>query len=74
MALFFIISYPLSKLLDCCLGSDHGTFFRRGQLKALIDIHGEDTSAEGLGHREDALIHDEVAIIKVSHYIVEKWS
>ncbi|XP_035827215.1 DUF21 domain-containing protein At5g52790 [Aplysia californica] len=64
MGLFFVISYPLAKLLDCCLGSDHGTFYRRGQLKALIDIHGEDSHADGLGSRDEALSHDEVAIIK----------
>ncbi|XP_059165428.1 uncharacterized protein LOC131947999 isoform X2 [Physella acuta] len=64
MAVFFIISFPLSLLLDCCLGKEHGTFFRRAQLKALIEIHGEDSQAEGLGPREDTLSHDEVAIIK----------
>ncbi|CAL1547310.1 unnamed protein product [Lymnaea stagnalis] len=64
MGIFFIISFPLSILLDCCLGKEHGTFFRRAQLKALIDIHGEDSQAEGLGAREDTLSHDEVAIIK----------
>uniref|UniRef100_A0A2C9K129 CNNM transmembrane domain-containing protein n=1 Tax=Biomphalaria glabrata TaxID=6526 RepID=A0A2C9K129_BIOGL len=64
MGIFFIVSFPLSLLLDCCLGTEHGTFFRRAQLKALIEIHGEDSQAEGLGQREESLSHDEVAIIK----------
>ncbi|KAH9503668.1 DUF21 domain-containing protein [Bulinus truncatus] len=64
MGAFFIVSFPLSLLLDCCLGTEHGTFFRRAQLKALIEIHGEDSQADGLGQREESLSHDEVAIIK----------
>lgn len=63
MGVFFIVAYPLSKMLDCCLGTEHGTFFRRGQLKALIDIHGADNSDES--HKNDTLTIDEVAIIKV---------
>lgn len=35
------ISYPVSKVLDWVLGSDHVVLFRRTQLKALAEIHGE---------------------------------
>lgn len=66
MGALFIVSYPLSKILDCCLGKDHGTFYRRSQLKALIDIHGEGSRMEGAGTREDTLTKDEVTIIKVN--------
>lgn len=66
MGALFIISYPLSKLLDCCLGTDQGTFFKRAQLKALIDIHGEESRAEGVKIREETLTQDEVTIIKVT--------
>jgi len=33
MGAFFVIAWPLSKLLDCVLGKDHSTFYRRAQLK-----------------------------------------
>lgn len=29
MALFYPIAFPIALLLDCVLGKDHGTFFRR---------------------------------------------
>ena len=29
LALFYPISFPIAMLLDCVLGKDHGTFFRR---------------------------------------------
>ncbi|XP_006814874.2 LOW QUALITY PROTEIN: uncharacterized protein LOC100379052 [Saccoglossus kowalevskii] len=59
MALLFIISWPLAKLLDCLLGKDHGTFFRRAELGALVDLHTEKTS-----DNEEPLTMDEVLIIK----------
>lgn len=30
----------MSKLLNWVLGANEGTFYRRAELKALIDIHG----------------------------------
>ena len=75
MALLCVIAWPLSKLLDCLLGTDHGTFYRRGQLKALIDLQGPESgqgsSGQGLSsdhaHLGDdyKLSTDEVLIIKV---------
>ena len=29
MALFFVIAFPIAKLLDCLIGEGHGTFYRR---------------------------------------------
>lgn len=29
MALFYPIAFPIAMLLDCILGKEHGTFFRR---------------------------------------------
>ena len=29
MLLLFVIAWPISKLLDCLLGHEHSTFFRR---------------------------------------------
>lgn len=36
----FPIAYPISRLLDCCLGEDHGTRYRRDELKEFIRLHG----------------------------------
>ncbi|CAH1799473.1 unnamed protein product, partial [Owenia fusiformis] len=67
MGLTFIISYPIAKLLDCLLGKNHATFFRRAELKVLVDIHGPSQRDEGdgsEGHGQEALSIDEVLIIK----------
>ncbi|KAL4232780.1 hypothetical protein ACF0H5_007467 [Mactra antiquata] len=61
MAVFFVIAWPLSKLLDCLLGKDHTTFYRRAQLKVLVDLHGE--PGEEIQNQE-SLTRDEVMIIK----------
>lgn len=42
IAVTFPLSYPLSRLLDLLLGADHSAFFRRAELGALVQIHGED--------------------------------
>jgi len=41
-----IIGYPLSKLLDWIFGHENGSYYRRPQLKALIDIHGPSKTIE----------------------------
>ncbi|XP_070188562.1 uncharacterized protein [Littorina saxatilis] len=65
MGLLFIISWPLSKLLDCILGEDHGTFYRRGQLKVLVDMHGPGKAHKNGEHdKDEQLTIDEVLIIK----------
>lgn len=69
MGLLFVVSWPLSKLLDCVLGEDHGTFYRRAQLKVLVDLHGPNSQAN-LSHQQEEeddepLSIDEVLIIKV---------
>eukprot|EP00339_Tiarina_fusa_P023288 CAMPEP_0117024810 /NCGR_PEP_ID=MMETSP0472-20121206/18387_1 /TAXON_ID=693140 ORGANISM="Tiarina fusus, Strain LIS" /NCGR_SAMPLE_ID=MMETSP0472 /ASSEMBLY_ACC=CAM_ASM_000603 /LENGTH=368 /DNA_ID=CAMNT_0004731345 /DNA_START=302 /DNA_END=1408 /DNA_ORIENTATION=- len=60
---FFPIGWPLGKLLDCLLGHDAGTFYRRAELKELVGIHEfspDDVGEEG----EERLTQDEVNIIK----------
>ncbi|XP_052086801.1 uncharacterized protein LOC127724058 isoform X2 [Mytilus californianus] len=67
IGMFCIISWPLSKLLDCLLGKDHGTFYRRGELKVLVDLHASSPPhlANGSDHEgEESLTVDEVLIIK----------
>ena len=39
IGILFPIGYPLGKLLDCILGHDSGTFYRRAELKELVGIH-----------------------------------
>jgi ankyrin repeat/SOCS box protein 13/metal transporter CNNM len=72
MALLFVVAWPLSKLLDCVLGHDHGTFFRRAQLKVLVDLHGANSQGSLSHHQQDEddepLTVDEVLIIKVVFY------
>lgn len=61
MGIFFVIGWPLSKLLDCLLGKDHTTFYRRAQLKVLVDLHGQPGD---MLHNQESLTKDEVMIIK----------
>lgn len=69
MGLLFVVAWPLSKLLDCLLGKDHNTFYRRAQLKVLVDLHGPVESAvvsdDATQSDPDHLTVDEVLIIKV---------
>lgn len=53
------ISWPLSKLLDCILGTEHGTFFRRAELSVLVDLHQQNDH-----ENEEPLSKDEAMIIK----------
>lgn len=41
MAVFFPISWPLGKLLDCVLGATHSRniLFKRSELETLVDLH-----------------------------------
>lgn len=51
------VSWPIAKFLDWMLGGEHGSLFRRKQLKALVTLHSKD---EGFGGR---LTADEIQII-----------
>ncbi|XP_076078048.1 uncharacterized protein LOC143048310 [Mytilus galloprovincialis] len=62
IAITCIVTWPISKVLDCLLGSDHGTFYKRSQFKVLVDLHADDGCSEnGL---EEPFTQDEVRIIK----------
>ena len=50
------ISYPLAKALDVILGTEHDTFFRRAQIKALVTMHDPEHGGP--------LTPDEVQLIK----------
>ncbi|GAB6032529.1 hypothetical protein CHUAL_011424 [Chamberlinius hualienensis] len=65
IGLFFIVSYPIAKLLDCILGREHGTYYRRAELKALVDLHGtpQSDNTENSRH-QDILTRDEIMIIQ----------
>lgn len=38
---FFIVAYPVAKLLEWSLGAHHGIIYRRAELKELIKIHAQ---------------------------------
>jgi len=40
IAIFFVICWPLARLLDLILGQQNGTFYGRKELQALVDMHG----------------------------------
>jgi metal transporter CNNM len=48
IGLFFVVAYPVSKLLDCILGHDSGTRYRRAELKELVGIQASEDESERL--------------------------
>lgn len=46
MAVFFVVAWPLARLLDVVLGREHATFYRRAELKALVGLHGPESRAQ----------------------------
>eukprot|EP01124_Arcella_intermedia_P013751 TRINITY_DN20151_c0_g1_i2.p1 TRINITY_DN20151_c0_g1~~TRINITY_DN20151_c0_g1_i2.p1 ORF type:complete len:489 (+),score=82.36 TRINITY_DN20151_c0_g1_i2:60-1526(+) len=66
MILTFPISWPISKILDFAIGTGHGTYFNRAELKELVTLHGErlkNVKDDGeIPH--DALSYNEVTIIR----------
>ncbi|XP_024363573.1 DUF21 domain-containing protein At2g14520 isoform X3 [Physcomitrium patens] len=57
VALFFPITYPISKLLDKILGPGETALFRRAELKTYVAFHGNEAGKGG------ELTHDETTII-----------
>ncbi|XP_022927833.1 DUF21 domain-containing protein At2g14520 isoform X4 [Cucurbita moschata] len=62
----FPIAYPISKLLDFLLGHGHVALFRRAELKALVNLHGNEAGKGG------ELTHDETTIIAGALELTEK--
>ena len=70
MFIFFPVSYPIAKLLDCILGHEHGKKFKNDDLKALVSLHevgetkpGSET-ASGLGVGQVKIIHGAIDLQK----------
>lgn len=55
----FPVAWPIASLLDCLLGEHGETFYRRGELKALIKIHEKSTD-----EAQHGLNADEVKILR----------
>jgi len=64
IALCFVIAWPISKILDFCVGQSDSSMFRRSELKELVAIHS--TEAQG------PLTLDEVKIMKGALDLKEK--
>lgn len=69
MVVLYPISYPIAKLLDCCLGEEMGLRYRHAELKALVSLqhHRSHKSHEGKASiwegEHPGLTDDEVTII-----------
>ena len=50
------VAWPTAKLLDYCLGEEHGTTYRKAELKTFVSLHQQ----IGTEHLND----DEVTIIR----------
>ncbi|OZJ02073.1 hypothetical protein BZG36_05059 [Bifiguratus adelaidae] len=48
----FIFAWPVSKILDWCLGESHGVLYRRAELKELIALHGASELGGGYLNRD----------------------
>lgn len=64
MYIMFPVAYPTAILLDYVLGEDHGTVYRKAQLKTLVTLH----SSMGV----ERLNRDEVTIISAVLDLNEK--
>ncbi|XP_012558724.1 uncharacterized protein LOC100201369 [Hydra vulgaris] len=56
--LLFVIVWPISKFLDCVLGTAHTMYFRRAELKVLVSMHQsiDDDNEEPLSTNEALII------------------
>jgi len=71
ITLLFVVAWPIAKLLDMVLGKEHGTFFRRAELKELVHLHAEDGGG-GNSQTGEPLTDDEVRIIRGAIDLKEK--
>ena len=67
ICIFWIICYPISKILDCLLGQhDEKVRFGKKDLKALVQLHQGDSKNEALDKEEVRIIHSTIDIRNVS--------
>ncbi|CAO1627269.1 unnamed protein product [Sympodiomycopsis kandeliae] len=55
MLIFSPVAWPTAKLLDWCLGEDHGTAYRKAELKTFVSLH-QTLGAENLSEDEVTII------------------
>ena len=71
------IATPIAKLLDKLLGEEHMAYYRRQDLRALVNLHGADAAAaapDGSGHgkSQGPLTTDEVTILRGTLQLANK--
>eukprot|EP00850_Spirogloea_muscicola_P021202 SM000240S08619 [mRNA] locus=s240:108359:112142:- [translate_table: standard] len=66
MVIAWPVAFPISKLLDYLLGHNKEALFRRAELKAFVDMHGQMAGKGG------ELSHDETMIIAGALELTEK--
>lgn len=66
MLIAYPVAWPTSKLLDLILGKDHATFYKRSELKELVNIHSD------ANHKGGILTVDETTVIKGALELKEK--
>jgi metal transporter CNNM len=52
----FVISYPMSLMLDAMLGEDMGTVYSRNQLKGLLSMYSKMEKETGIGQEETTIM------------------
>lgn len=67
ICIFWIICYPISKILDCLLGHhENKVRFGKKDLKALVKLHQENETGVPLDKEEVRIIHSTIDIRNVS--------
>lgn len=67
IGVLFLVAWPLSKLLEWLLGKNQGTFYRRAELEALVDIHGPEKSSPKKGRKLKKRI---ASLLHLAHFKV----
>uniref|UniRef100_A0A915HGK7 CNNM transmembrane domain-containing protein n=1 Tax=Romanomermis culicivorax TaxID=13658 RepID=A0A915HGK7_ROMCU len=68
----FIVAFPISKVLELSLGKNYGTFYRRAELKALVDFHGPAKKCTKKTAEKSAIINDDSVVITEERLTIDE--